>query len=99
MIHAAPSAARSLNMKAMTIRGIDANMAEKLQDLAKKQGKSINQVILETIQKSLGLDKEQKYTRIYDDLDHLFGKWTQEEFERIQGEIDSHRNIDEELWQ
>ena len=74
-------------------------MADKLRDIAKKQGKSINQVVLETIQKSLGLDKQPKYTRIYDDLDHLFGKWTQAEFDRIQGKIESERTIDKELWQ
>ncbi|MFH2219893.1 MAG: antitoxin [Pseudomonadota bacterium] len=86
-------------MKSMSIRGIDPAMADKLRDIAEKQGKSINQVVLETIQKSLGLDKEPKYTRIYDDLDHLFGKWTQEEFDRIQGKIESERTIDKELWQ
>ncbi|MBU0987079.1 MAG: antitoxin [Proteobacteria bacterium] len=86
-------------MKSMSIRGIDPAMADKLRDIAKKQGKSINQVVLETIQKSLGLDKQPKYTRIYDDLDHLFGKWTQAEFDRIQGKIESERTIDKELWQ
>lgn len=86
-------------MKAMTVRGVNPDMAEKLQALAKKQGKSINQVILEIIQKSLGLSKEQKYTRLHDDLDHLFGQWSQEEFDRIQGKIDAERTIDKELWQ
>jgi ribosomal protein S24E len=86
-------------MKAMTVRGVNPDMARKLQDLAKKQGKSINQVTLEIIQKSLGLNKEQKYTRIYDDLDHLFGQWSQEEFDLIQGKIDAERTIDKELWQ
>ncbi len=86
-------------MKAMTIRGISPSMDKKLQILAKKQGKSINQVILDTLQKSLGLDKEPKYTRIYDDLDHLFGKWSRAEFDRIQAKINSESIIDEELWQ
>lgn len=86
-------------MKSMSLRGIDSATADKLRDIAQKQGKSINQVVLETIQKSLGLDKEPKYTCIYDDLDHLFGKWTQEEFDRIQGKIESERIIDKELWQ
>ena len=86
-------------MKSMSLRGIDPATADKLRDIAQKQGKSINQVVLEIIQKSLGLDKEPKYTRIYDDLDNLFGKWTQDEFDRIQGKIESERIIDKELWQ
>jgi plasmid stability protein len=86
-------------MKAMTVRGISPSIDKRLRDLARKQGKSINQVILDILQKSLGLEKEPKYTRVYDDMDHLFGKWPQAEFERIQAKIDAERSIDEELWQ
>ena len=75
-------------MKSMNIRGIDQNLAEELHRAAKKQGKSINQLVLETIRKSFGLNKTKKYTNTYDDLDHLFGRWSQKEFEQIQGKID-----------
>ncbi|MFP4031723.1 MAG: hypothetical protein ACLFTV_09195 [Desulfococcaceae bacterium] len=34
----------------------------------------------------------------FHDLDHLFGRWTEEEFQRIQGKIDEERRIDPELW-
>lgn len=86
-------------MKAMTVRGINPSMDKRLQDLARKQGKSINHVILDTLQKSLGLEKEPKFTRVYDDLDHLFGKWSQAEFDRIQAKMDAESVIDKELWQ
>ena len=36
-------------MKAVTIRGVDADVAEKLKAYAKAQGKSINQVILDIL--------------------------------------------------
>ena len=86
-------------MKSMTIRGIDEAMAAKLRHVAQQRGQSINQVVLDTIKKELGLEKVPKYTRIYDDLDHLFGTWTQDEFERIQARIATQRVIDKELWQ
>jgi len=35
---------------------------------------------------------------IYHDLDHIFGRWSTEEFERIQGTIDKERKIDKKLW-
>ena len=35
---------------------------------------------------------------VYHDLDHIFGSWSTEEFERIQGKIDKERKIDKELW-
>jgi hypothetical protein len=85
-------------MKSMTVRGIDPDLAERLHQAAKAQGKSINQVVIESIQKSFGLDKRKRYSRTYDDLDHLFGQWSREEFEAIQGKIDCERTIDPELW-
>jgi len=28
----------------------------------------------------------------------MFGRWSQEEFDKIQGKIDAERKIDKELW-
>lgn len=85
-------------MKSMTVRGIDPALAEMLSRAAKEQGKSVNQLVVETIRKSFGLNKEKRFSRTYDDLNDLFGRWTQAEFEAIQGSIDQQRTIDEELW-
>jgi len=35
---------------------------------------------------------------VHDDLDHLFGRWDEEAFQRIQGRIDAERQVDDELW-
>ena len=52
-------------MKAITIRGVDPDLAEKLKTTAKKQGKSINQLTIDLISASLGLKKGKKIlTRI-----------------------------------
>ena len=32
------------------------------------------------------------------DMDHLFGKWSAEDFNRILDKIESERKIDEEIW-
>lgn len=82
----------------MSLRGIDSELAQKLNQAAKAQGKSVNQIVLETIQKYFGMCKENRYIRTHDDLDHLFGRWSQKEFEQIQGKIDQERTIDPELW-
>ena len=86
-------------MKAITVRGIDDELAQKLKDMAEQEGKSVNQHILEALKKNCGLEKEIKFTRVYRDMDHLFGKWSPEDFKRIQGKIDAERKIDPELWQ
>ena len=86
-------------MKAITIRGIDSSVFEKLKEVAKKEGKSVNQLVLDLIRQNIGMQKKPKFTNRYNDLDTLFGKWSHAEFEGIQGCIDSQRKIDLELWQ
>lgn len=86
-------------MKAITIRGIDSSVSEKLKQVAKNEGKSVNQFVLDMIKQTVGMQKKKKFTQEHKDLDHLFGKWSPAEFEKIQGYIDSRRKIDPELWQ
>jgi len=85
-------------MKTMTIRGIEPFLKDKLKENAKKQNKSLNQFVIDTLRQQMGMQKEKKFTAVYHDLDHLFGRWSNKEFEQIQGRIDSERKIDRELW-
>ena len=85
-------------MKTISVRGLDPSLAEKLKQTAKKEGKSVNQFVIDSIKKLLGEEKEKRFTVIHHDMDHLFGRWSQEEFDRIQGKLDSERKIDKELW-
>ena len=85
-------------MKAVTIRGVDADVAEKLKAYAKAQGKSINQVILDILKTGVGLKKDKTYSREYDDLDDLFGRWSEDEFNDISARIEQGRQIDPEMW-
>jgi len=85
-------------MKAVTIRGIEPEVSERLKLAAAEQGKSVNQLTIEIIKESLGLKKEKKFSREYDDLDDLFGRWSEDEFEEISSKIASERQIDQNLW-
>lgn len=85
-------------MKTITVRGLDEIIAKNLKRMAEQNGKSVNQFVLDTLKERLGLKKEKKYTVIHHDMDHLFGIWSENEFKRIQGNIDSERKIDKELW-
>ncbi len=86
-------------MSSLSIRGVDPQLAAILREQAKKSQKSINQFVLEILRQHLGLMKEKRFTREYDDLDNLFGSWSDEEFAAIQGKIDGERQIDGELWE
>jgi len=86
-------------MSSLSIRGVDPQLAAILKEQAKKSQKSVNQFVLETLRQHLGLTKEKRFTREYDDLDNLFGSWSDKEFATIQGKIDGERQIDGELWE
>ena len=86
-------------MKTITVRGLDDNIAENLTQTAGREGKSVNQFILDMLKERLGLKKEKKYTIVYHDMDHLFGIWSESEFKLIQEKINLERKIDKELWQ
>jgi hypothetical protein len=81
-------------VKTITLRGLDDTLAEKLKRVARQEGKSVNQLILDSLRERLGLKKEKRFTIVHHDMDHLFGRWSKEEFQQIQESIDSERRID-----
>ena len=85
-------------MGSLSIRGVDNHLATLLKEKAVVADKSVNQIVLEILRKYVGLEKPKRYTAQYDDLDHLFGSWTEDEFKQIQNKIDSERQIDKDLW-
>jgi len=85
-------------LKTMTIRGLEPVLIDKMKEFAKQQNQSLNQFVVETLMLHMGMKKEKKFTAEYHDLDHLFGIWSEKDFKRIQGRIDSDRKIDKELW-
>ncbi len=85
-------------MRTITVRGIDVRLADKLKQTAKNEGKSVNQLVIDSIKNRLGESGGKKFAAVYHDMDHLFGKWTQKEFEAIQSKIDAERTMDAELW-
>ena len=85
-------------MKTLTVRGVEPNLSDTLKYIAKRQGKSVNQVVIDALKKYSGFDKERRFTQVHHDLDNFFGRWTQEEFNEIQNKIDTARRIDPELW-
>ncbi|MDO9263317.1 MAG: antitoxin [Desulfosalsimonadaceae bacterium] len=86
-------------MKSILIRGLEPSLADQIKTQARSLGKSVNQYIKDIIKEKIEGEGGKKYTEIHHDLDHLFGRWSEEEFQQIQGKIDSERTIDPELWE
>jgi hypothetical protein len=84
-------------MKAITIRGIDPSVSDKLKQTAKTEGKSINRLVLDLITQNIGMHKKKRFTNQHKDLDSLFGKWSNTEFKKIQGFIDPQRKTAKNL--
>lgn len=84
-------------MASITIRGIDDITAKRLKDLAKKEGLSINALVLKILRQALGVEKK-KRAIIYTDLDELAGTWTEEEYQAFLKNIEPFEQIDEEMW-
>jgi hypothetical protein len=85
-------------MSNLSIRGIDPDLAAMLKQQAQASGKSVNQLALDALKEHTGLHKKKLFTQEYHDLDFLFGQWSDSEFQKIQGKIDSESQIDDELW-
>jgi len=84
-------------MSTITIRGIDEITAKILKEKAKKEGTSVNAVLLNTLKESLGLGKK-KRTVVYTDLDHLAGTWSEKDFSEFQKKIADFETVDEKMW-
>ena len=85
-------------MKSMSIRGANDQLISLLKESAAASNKSVNQLVLDVLQKFVGLDKKKIFTAEYHDLDHLSGKWSEDDYLSIQDKINSERQIDQELW-
>jgi hypothetical protein len=65
----------------------------------RKKVKASTKLVLDLIQERLGMKKQQLYAKEYDDLDGLFGRWSETEFKTIENNMNKERRIDLELWE
>lgn len=84
-------------MSTITIRGIDETTARILKERAKKEGISVNAVMLKTLRESLGLEKKRRNI-IHNDLDHLAGTWSEKDFAEFQKRIADFEIVDKKMW-
>ena len=49
-------------MKTMTIRGLEPLLIDKMKANAKKQDKSLNQFVIDTLKQHMGMKKKKKFT-------------------------------------
>lgn len=79
------------------LRGIRPNVMACLKQESKKLNNSVNAVILNIIEKSVGHVQEVKKP-IYHDLDALAGTWTQEDEKMFKKNTEFFEQIDKDIW-
>jgi hypothetical protein len=83
-------------MKQLTLRQIPEEVENQLRQVASQNGTSLNHTAIAALQKGLGLAPPAQRRR---DLSHFAGKWTAEEADAFDRNVQGFGHIDEELWQ
>ena len=84
-------------MATMTLRGIDERIAAVLKEKARKEGTSVNALMLRLLKESLGVEKK-KRGAVYDDLDHLAGTWSKKDAAEFERATSVFEKVDEDMW-
>ncbi len=80
-----------MKRKQYTIRGVTEKLDNTVRERAQQYGKSINTLLLETLEKGLGADALD-----CDDLDDLAGTWVEDE--AFDEAVAAFETVDEDLW-
>ena len=83
--------------KAINLRGVDDEMMSKLRERADQNNTSINTAILQTLRDGLGITDTKP--RLYHDLDHLAGTWSDTEAAEFDKACADFEKIDKEMWE
>ena len=84
-------------MKTLTIRGIDAELDQRIRKRSNLSGESINRTVLRLLNSAFGLEKNKVFP-IHHDLDDFAGTWTQGDENEFRKNIQELNEIDKELW-
>jgi hypothetical protein len=76
-----------------TIRNVPRRLDKELREAARKEGKSLNQTVLERLMVACGLTGEELKRR---DLGEVAGHWTEDE--AVEDALKAQREIDLEMW-
>ena len=82
----------------LTIRGISPELAEAVRRLAREEGISLNKAAVRLLAKGANLGPGKKAGAIGNDLDHLFGTWTESEAKAFFKSVECCEQVDKDFW-
>ena len=75
----------------LSIRNVPEDVAKRLTELSRDQGKSVNTLVLEILGEAVGVDERR--TRL-----QRYVTWSREDAEEFDAALRAQRVIDEDLW-
>lgn len=84
-------------MTAITLRNMPNELRAAIETKARSEKLSLNKAVQVLLEEAVGV-KPSPNRKVYDDLDHLAGTWSDEEASEFDAALREQRNIDLELW-
>jgi len=85
-------------MAQITIRGLDPAIEREIRKIAKKNGTSLNRVVMDMVYRQTGFNNKDKRPT-GDSLKKLAGGWSKKDASEFLESIKSCEQIDEDMWQ
>ena len=86
-------------MNQLTVRGFGDELSERIRNLAKQDGTSLNQAALKLLRKGAGMaDPSQKADTVGSSLDHLIGTWSDGEAAEMDAALQEFEIVDKAEW-
>jgi hypothetical protein len=86
-------------MAQLSLRGFDKQLEQRLRELARREGVSLNKAALMLLKRGAGLDEGvESSTAIGDGLDQFIGSWSKADEEEFLESIAACEAVDEALW-
>lgn len=82
---------RDIMAKQLTIRRVPEDVAERLKQLSEDRGESVNTIVLEILERAVGVDERRAYLEKY-------ATWTDRDLEEFNEALARQRVVDDELW-
>jgi len=80
----------------MTLRNPPETVTKAIKKRAVEKGLSINKAVISLLEDIA--EKDDTKRNVYHDLDHLAGRWSKDEAEKIEKAVKEQRSIDKDLW-
>jgi plasmid stability protein len=85
-----------MTMAQLTVRGVPEDVKEYFERRARREGLSVNRVVLNQLCTAAAADEKQ--ARVRAAVARLAGSWTTEEIAEFKERLAEMRQVDEEMW-